>query len=84
MVHWTEMRKELRAAIGKFAGLQPDVMQGIDKMQNAAVVTGHPTPKHMSSSRWQWRSRPVVMDVCPSMLKLLQNRGRRAKKSPRL
>lgn len=33
MVHWTEMRKELRAAIGKFAGLQPDVMQGIDKMQ---------------------------------------------------
>ena len=41
MVHWTEMRKELRAAIGKFAGLQPDVMQGIDKMQNAAVVTGH-------------------------------------------
>ncbi|HDZ1420004.1 TPA: carboxymuconolactone decarboxylase family protein [Klebsiella pneumoniae] len=41
MVHWTEMRKELRAAIGKFAGLQPDVMQGIDKMQNAAVLTGH-------------------------------------------
>lgn len=41
MVHWTEMRKELRAAIGEFAGLQPDVMQGIDKMQNAAVATGH-------------------------------------------
>ncbi len=48
MVHWTEMRKELRAAIGEFAGLQPDVMQGIDKMQNAAVATGHRTRKLMS------------------------------------
>lgn len=84
MVHWTEMRKELRAAIGKFAGLQPDVMQGIDKMQNAAVVTGHLDAKTHELIGWQWRSRPVVMDVCPSMLKLLQNRGRRAKKSPRL
>ncbi|WP_333894299.1 carboxymuconolactone decarboxylase family protein [Atlantibacter hermannii] len=40
-LNWKEMRNELRAAIGKFAGLQPDVMQGIDKMQNSAAATGH-------------------------------------------
>ena len=83
MVHWTEMRKELRAAIGKFAGLQPDVMQGIDKMQNAAVVTGH-----LDAKTHELIALAVAVttrcDVCPSMLKLLQNRGRRAKKSPRL
>ncbi|WP_435927025.1 carboxymuconolactone decarboxylase family protein [Dryocola sp. BD613] len=40
-LNWTEMRTELRAAIGRFAGLQPEVMQGIDKMQNGAAATGH-------------------------------------------
>lgn len=29
-LNWTELRTELRAAIGRFSSLQPEVMHGID------------------------------------------------------
>lgn len=40
-LNWNELRKELRAAVGKFAGLQPTFMQGIETMGNATAASGH-------------------------------------------
>lgn len=40
-LNWTELRTELRAAIGRFSSLQPEVMHGIDTMQKGVKATGH-------------------------------------------
>ncbi|CCJ91292.1 carboxymuconolactone decarboxylase family protein [Cronobacter turicensis] len=38
---WSELRKELRAAIGRFGNSQPDFMKGIGAMESAYASTGH-------------------------------------------
>jgi len=40
-LNWSELRKALRAAVGRFAGLQPEVMKGIETMENGAAASGH-------------------------------------------